>query len=318
MYLLFYSISMQQSIQVGKTQWIHIQEPNKEIINALSQEYGFHEVIVDDLLEINAQSKIDSNSNHFFLALTFTKYLPSEQRYLFNELDVIIGEDYIITTNSLESHTIDALFESFKNMGDLKDDSEKSSPYYILYRIIDEYYNKTIKSLAMSGKKLLEIQDDIASRKAENEVVDSLMNEDLNKIFIKHNFLSQEDVMDELIEHISGINEKHLKVYFNSLKVKLSRIVSTINILSEKNDSLMSAYNIFVGIKSNNSVTRLTFVNAIFMPLTLIAGIGGMSERSGMTGWSDYYWISYPLFLVLCVGIAFLTYVLLRKYFMKK
>ena len=130
----------------------------------------------------------------------------------------------------------------------------------------------------------MDIQDDIANRKAENDVVESLMNEDLNKIFIKHNFLSQQDVMDELIDHIDGKQHKQLKVYFNSLKVKLARIVSTINILSEKNDSLMSAYNIFVGIKSNNSVTRLTFVNAIFMPLTLIAGIGGMSERSGMTG----------------------------------
>lgn len=109
---------MQQSLQIGKTQWIHIQEPNKEIINQLAQEYGFHEVIVDDLIEINAQSKMDVNSKHFFLALTFTKYLESEQRYLFNELDVIIGENYIITTTSLESHAINTLFEEFKHQSD--------------------------------------------------------------------------------------------------------------------------------------------------------------------------------------------------------
>lgn len=317
MYLLYYYTSMQQSIQIGETQWIHIQEPNREIINQLAQEYGFHEVIVDDLLEINAQSKIDSNSSHFFLALTFTKYLPSEERYLFNELDVIIGKNYIITTNSLESNSIDSLFETFKNMGDLKDGSEKSSPYYILYRIIDAYYNKTIKSLAMSGKTLLDIQEQIASKKAGNEVVESLMNEDLNKIFIKHNFRSQQDVMDDLIDHVDSLKEKHLKVYFNSLKVKLSRITSTINILTEKNDSLMTAYNTFIGIKNNNSVTRLTFVNAIFMPLTLIAGIGGMSERSMMTG-SENWKIAYPMFLLLCAVIGVVTFWILRKLFMKK
>lgn len=109
---------MQQSLQIGKTQWICVQEPNKEIINQLAQEYGFHEVIVDDLIEINAQSKIDSNSKHFFLALTFTKYLENDQRYLFNELDVIIGDNYIITTNSLESKSINDLFEAFKNQAD--------------------------------------------------------------------------------------------------------------------------------------------------------------------------------------------------------
>lgn len=308
---------MQQSLQIGKTQWIHIQEPNKEIINQLAQEYGFHEVIVDDLIEINAQSKIDSNSKHFFLALTFTKYLESEQRYIFNELDVIIGENYIITTNSLESNTISNLFETFKNQSNPKTWSEKDSPYYILYRVIDEYYDKTIKSLSISSKKLLDIQENIASKKAESDVVEDLMNEDLNKVLIKHNFLSQEDVMEDLLEHINELHEKQLNVYFNSLKVKLSRIISTINILTEKNDSLMSAYNTFTGIKNNKSVTRLTFVNAIFLPLMLIASIGGMSERSMMTG-SENWRIAYPLFLLLCLVLGFVTFLVLRKFFMKK
>ena len=308
---------MQQSIQVGKTQWIHIQEPNKEIINQLAQEYGFHEVIVDDLIEINAQSKIDINSKHFFLALTFTKYLESEQRYLFNELDVIIGENYIITTNSLESNSINQLFETFKNQSDPMEWSEKASPYYILYRIMDVCYEKTMKSLAISGKKLLEIQENIATKKDGTQIVEELMNEDVNKIFVKHNFLSQQDVVDDLIQHVNGIHEKQLNVYFNSLKVKLSRIISTINILTEKNESLMSAYNTFVGIKNNNSVTRLTFVNAIFMPLTLIAGIGGMSERSMMTG-SENWRIAYPLFFVLCAVLGYITFLFLRKFFIKK
>ncbi len=128
-------------------------------------------------------------------------------------------------------------------------------------------------------------------------MVDELINEDLNKIFIKHNFLSQQEIIDDLIDHVNKFHEKHLTTYFNNLKTKLSKIVRTINVLTEKNDSLMAAYNTFLSIKSNKSVTRLTFVNSIFMPLTVIAGIGGMSERSMMTG--PHNWrIAYPLFIV--------------------
>lgn len=125
----------------------------------------------------------------------------------------------------------------------------------------------------MSAKTLLNVQDNIAYKKVEKEVVEELMNEDLNKIFIKHNFLSQENVIDDLVGHVKLSHEKHLNVYFNDLKVKLSKIISTINVLSEKTDSLLSAYNTFVGIKNNDNVTKLTFVNAIFLPLMLIAGI---------------------------------------------
>lgn len=148
-------------------------------------------------------------------------------------------------------------------------------------------------------------------------MIDELINEDLNKIFIKHNFLSQEEIIDDLIAHVNKFHEKHLTIYFNNLKTKLAKIIRTINVLTEKNDSLMSAYNTYLSIKSNKSVTRLTFVNSIFMPLTVIAGIGGMSERSMMTG-PEHWRVAYPLFIVLCIIIAYITYLLLRKYFMKK
>ncbi len=306
---------MEKTLKVGKTQWICIQNPAKETINKLAKEYAFHEMIVDDILEINAQSKIDTSSNHFFMALTFTKYIPEESRYTFNELDAIIGENLIITTTGIESETLNTTFNDIAKEVESIDGSYKSSPYYILYRIIDAFYDKTLKSLAISSQKLLDIQMKI--EKKWEDVIDELISEDLDKIFFKHNFLSQEDIIDELIEHVAQFHENHLSTYFNNLKAKLAKIVRTIKILTEKNDSLMSAYNTFLSIKSNKSVTRLTFINSIFMPLTVIAGIGGMSERSMMTG-PENRRIAYPLFVVLCFVIAYITYLILRKYFLKK
>ncbi len=67
---------MQKTLQIGKTQWIFIHTPDKESIDKLAQEYDLHEMVVDNILGVNAQSKIDTSSNHFFLALTFTKYEP--------------------------------------------------------------------------------------------------------------------------------------------------------------------------------------------------------------------------------------------------
>lgn len=232
-------------------------------------------------------------------------------------MDIIIGDNYIITTTGLASQSFDMMFEDFKKEAEKFKGSYKSSPYYILYRIIDSFYDKTMKSLDYSSKKLLEIQNEIARNELKNQIVDDLIKEDFNKITIRHNFLSQQNIIDDLIEHVSETHEKHLNVYFNNLKVKLSKIINTINILTEKNDSLMGAYNTLIGIRNNNSVTKLTFVNAIFMPLTLIAGIGGMSERSMMTK-PENRRIAYPLFLLLCAVLAGITYRLLRRYFLKK
>jgi hypothetical protein len=47
-------------------------------------------MIVNDLLEVNVQSKIEKSGKNFFLALSFSKYSAEKSRYIFNELDVII------------------------------------------------------------------------------------------------------------------------------------------------------------------------------------------------------------------------------------
>ena len=79
-------------------------------------------------------------------------------------MDVIIGEDHIITTIGLESQSLNRVFEEISKETDTIQVPYKSSPYYILYRIIDAFYNKTIKSLAVSSEKLLEIQTDIGNK----------------------------------------------------------------------------------------------------------------------------------------------------------
>ncbi|MGY2215193.1 magnesium transporter CorA family protein [Pseudomonas sp. SDO558_S425] len=46
----------------------------------------------------------------------------------------------------------------------------------------------------------------------------------------------------------------------------------------------------------NNLLRKLTLINVVFLPLNLIASVGGMSEFSMMTAGTPW-WISYPLFM---------------------
>jgi magnesium transporter len=62
---------------------------------------------------------------------------------------------------------------------------------------------------------------------------------------------------------------------------------------------------------TNATVRRLTFITTIFMPLSLLAGIGGMSEWSMMTG-PENWRVSYPIFLAAMVAIGVVDYFLLK------
>lgn len=74
---------------------------------------------------------------------------------------------------------------------------------------------------------------------------------------------------------------------------------------------LMDATVGFININQNKVIKRLTVLSVVFMPLNVIAGIGGMSEFSMMTQGIPWE-ISYAIFTIGLVFIGWLTFELLR------
>ncbi len=67
----------------------------------------------------------------------------------------------------------------------------------------------------------------------------------------------------------------------------------------------------FINVNQNKDLKRLTIISVIFMPLNLLAGIGGMSEFTMMT--QDIPWpIAYSGFLVGLFTIGWITFAGLR------
>jgi len=83
--------------------------------------------------------------------------------------------------------------------------------------------------------------------------------------------------------------------------------------LFDKINFLMDATVGFININQNRVIYRLTVLSVIFMPLNVIAGIGGMSEFSMMT--KDIPWpVSYSIFTIGLIIVAWVTFVILRVF----
>ncbi len=64
--------------------------------------------------------------------------------------------------------------------------------------------------------------------------------------------------------------------------------------------------------RTNAIMRRLTIITTIFMPLTLISGIGGMSEYTMITG-PENWRIAYLVLLTVMTVIGLVNWLLLRK-----
>lgn len=83
--------------------------------------------------------------------------------------------------------------------------------------------------------------------------------------------------------------------------------------LFDKVNFLMDAVMGLINLAQNTIIRRLTVLSVVFMPLNVVAGIGGMSEFSMMT--QGIPWpIAYGSFVVGMLSIAGITLLILRHY----
>jgi magnesium transporter len=113
-------------------------------------------------------------------------------------------------------------------------------------------------------------------------------------------------ISEKAIFHYRDIYD-HLAKFFELTESYRDILTSLMEMyLSMLNNQMAKSAN-----DTNATVKRLTFITTIFMPLTLLAGIGGMSEWSMMTGPQNWR-IAYPAFLLAMVVIGFINYYLLK------
>jgi len=87
--------------------------------------------------------------------------------------------------------------------------------------------------------------------------------------------------------------------------------------LFDKINFLMDATIGFININQNKRVNQLTVFSVVFMPINILAGVGGMSEFSMMT--EGIPWpVAYGSFLVSSAFIGWFTFVMLKRFERKR
>jgi magnesium transporter len=159
----------------------------------------------------------------------------------------------------------------------------------------------------------------------EKQITDSMENRYLLQMF------TLSECLVYYIDSIEGNNVvlSKLRALAASIGADAQQIASLEDIMLEGNQAarqaniystilsgLMDARGTIINNNMNVLLTNLTLINIIFLPLNLIASIGGMSEWSMMTHTIDWR-ISYTVFLIGMVLMGWLTWLFVRRFIEK-
>ncbi len=103
----------------------------------------------------------------------------------------------IISITTYPTNHIDALREFYQKNHEKKE--VKTSTYYILYKILDNMYDKTITMLKKFTKDVSDIEEQLfSSPELEKTSLSELMIKKRNIIALKHMFIPHQDILYEL------------------------------------------------------------------------------------------------------------------------
>ncbi|MFZ2960566.1 MAG: magnesium transporter CorA family protein [Candidatus Ozemobacteraceae bacterium] len=294
--------------------WFDFDDPDRAGLTPFAEALGLHPLAVDDCLDEDQIPKIDDFPNHTFIL--FNTYTYAEKKLLIDEVDFFLGPNFLVSVHG-HSAKDPEFFQKLEDFVKLELPDIKKGPDSLLHVIMDFIVDK--KFLAIEG-----IQEEIEDIE-EQVLKDSAGFTPEKLIFLRRHLLSlrkslfhEREVLVKICRRDSPyISEKslypfrdlydHLTKFFEFVEVNREMITSLMEVyLSMINNQMARSAN-----DTNISMKRLTSISTVFMPLTLLAGIGGMSEWSMMCG-PENWKISYPIFCIAMGLIAMINYRIFR------
>jgi magnesium transporter len=159
------------------------------------------------------------------------------------------------------------------------------------------------------------------SQQLQSKIVSSMENKYLLQMFaLGESLVYYYNALESNLTVLSKLRSSSDKQGMNSDQIELlddliienQQASKQANIYSTVLSGLMDARGTIVNNNMNVLLKNLTVINVVFLPLNLIAGIGGMSEYSAMTkgiGWT----IAYGAFVLAMIGLGWVTWRLIRK-----
>ena len=278
-----------QSISEGKLTWIYIEKPTEAEGQYLEDKFGFHPLEIDDVLSRAQRPKIDEDDDHLFIVMQFPVFDKENRITRPSEVDVFIGEDYVVTVHC--SGDLKPLSKFFQECR-IRDESRAAylgrSSGYLLYHIIDRLVNYCFPILNRITENIDDIEDVIFTEAVPATVRSiSLLRRDL--ISFRRVVRPQIAVLETLEQEDYPFFKEEQEIYFGDIADHVRKIWDGLEDCKEVVDGLAETSNWLTSHRIQEIMRVLTIITVVLAPLTLLTGIFGMNvflpggiERGGL------------------------------------
>jgi magnesium transporter len=279
---------------LGSFVWVALVEPVPSMLAKMQEEFGLHELAIEDTNRGSQRPKLEEYGNTLFLIVHTIEQRGEE--FLDGELHIYAGEKFVLTVR----HRVTSDFRK------VRADLEREPEFMALgsgtavHALVDEVVDRFFPLLADLEERLDALEETIfansTDRRAAAEKLYALKRDTM---CLRRAVTPLEDVCQRLVSHKHSMFREELRPYFRDILDHVTRIDESLDNLRDMENSAAQTNLSLITLQESEITKRLAGWGAIFMVPTIVGAIYGMNFKH----MPELEWaFGYPFALALMVG----------------
>jgi len=297
-----------RTITHGSITWLDVVKPSDEDIATLSENYGFHPLILEEIKTPTYHPLLEVYEKYLVLILHFPHLNTETDRIEVVEVDFLITKEALITVRYQSFSDFERFFEQTTEEGR----GFAKTTGHLFHHIVKDMIKQTFPELDAIAKTIDELED---------QIFDSIRDEDIEEIaHTKRKILDtlralspQASVWDAAQTTARQFWGDRMKPYTADLIADYHRALNVTQTHLDALDAIHHTASSLLESRQNRIMKTLTIFTAVMLPLTLVTSVYGMNvaKLPGADNPMMFWWLVWSL---LSMSVAIMSYFSFKRW----
>ena len=295
-----------------KLTWVDLESPTQEEVRSIMNEFHINPLAADELLAPTLKPKVDTYENFIYLILHFPAFKHTNTLSQNQEVDFLIGKDFLITTRYDTIDPIHKFSKVFEVNSILDKNDMGTHAGYLFFYMIKKLYKAISHELEFLENSLDEIEEEIF-RDREREMVVEISKVSRQLLNFKQALIAHKDVLGSFESAGRSFFGDSFGYHLRTIVGEYYRVENEIKFNAETAAELRETNNSLLSTKQNEVMKTLTLMSFVALPLTFIASIFGMNTNLPLVGADNDFYI--VLGIMGAIALPLFIFFRLKKWF---
>jgi magnesium transporter len=277
----------------GMRIWLDLADPTEQELALIQEEFGLHELAMEDTRMRGQRPKVEVYDGYFFLTM-HALTLDANDELIDSEIHAFAGHRFLITLRYQPVFDIAEVLRRWDRQTELTYEGGGFLLYALLDEVVDGYFS-VIERFEDVGE---ELEDEVFSDEAATDIQERIFKLKRRVVTYRRLVMPLREVLD-LMQEQPGFVTDPLRPYYRDVADHVIRTLEFADNLRDLATSALEAQISQVSNRLNIVMKRLTAWASIILVPTLIAGIYGMNfVHMPELKWHFGYYLALGLMVV--------------------